>query len=110
MTLNEIILAAARANANTKISEIDVHIKKFGGIYNSWYVGISDDPKRRLFQEHLIIEDKDIWIWTRCQSSLSARLVEDYFVNRLVTDGGVGGGDGNSTYVYAYRKTSTSRP
>ena len=32
--------------------EIKTHIDENGGPYSSWYAGITDDPNRRVLEEH----------------------------------------------------------
>lgn len=88
--------------------EIKEYIDKVGGLYNSWYVGIAEDPRERLFEEHNVDKDEDFWIYRECEDSDAARSVEDYFINVLGTDGETGGGDENTVYVYAYKKTPHS--
>ena len=43
-------------------------------------------------------------------SSDVAREVERYFVSILGTDGGLGGGDADSVFVYAYLKGQHTKP
>lgn len=88
----------------TIISEIKEHMKKRGGNYSDWYVGIASDPRERLFTEHNVDEKKDAWIYRKCDNSDIAREIEEYFVEILSTGGGAGGGDETTKYVYAYKK------
>lgn len=88
------------------ISEIKSYMAQCGGRYSDWYVGIATDPRKRLFNDHNVDEQNGAWIYREGENSTSAREVEDYFVNILGTDGGPGGGDYSSWYVYAYKKTS----
>lgn len=88
----------------TIISEIKEFMKKWGGNYSDWYVGIASDPRKRLFTEHNVDEKKDAWIYRKCDNSDIAREIEEYFVEILGTDGGAGGGDETTKYVYAYKK------
>ncbi len=88
------------------ISEIKSHMAQCGGNYSDWYVGIATDPKDRLFNNHNVDEKNGVWIYREAEDSSFARGIEDYFVNTLKTDGGTGGGDCSSQYVYAYKKTS----
>ncbi len=90
--------------------EIKAHIDKEGGPYNTWYVGITGDPKTRLFTEHRVREKGDWYIWRWAQTAQEAREVESYFVNTLKTDGAGGGGDDESSCVYAYKKTRNTTP
>lgn len=98
--------------ANSKqsiIQAIKNYIIKCGGSYlnwNKWYIGIASDPKKRLFRDHRVDESKGNWIYDAAENSFIAREVETYFVNSLGTDGGSGGGDHTTRFVYAYRKTT----
>jgi hypothetical protein len=87
------------------IIEIKFHMDRHGGNYSDWYVGIASNPRDRLFNAHNVDEKNGTWIYREAENSSSARDIEDYFVNTLKTDGGTGGGDYSSRYVYAYKKT-----
>jgi hypothetical protein len=91
-------------------NEIKNFIDENGGSYKSWYVGISSDPAKRLFNEHNVDEKNDVWIYDFAFSADVARKIEDYFVNYLGTDGGTGGGDEYSKGIYAYKKNSRTNP
>jgi len=99
-------MAVAQKTARQTIND---HIKSRGGSYSEWYVGIASEPRHRLFVEHNVDETNDKWIYHRCQSSAEARQVEEFFLNNLGTDGGPGGGDQATKYVYAYRKTRSTK-
>ncbi|MDE2079406.1 MAG: hypothetical protein KGI73_03405 [Patescibacteria group bacterium] len=90
-------------------SDFKAHIQNNGGNYSNWYVGIAADPKARLFNDHSVQEHGGAWIYDQAMSSDSAREVEDYFINVLGTQGGPGGGDSNTDWVYAYKITSSTR-
>jgi hypothetical protein len=92
------------------ISDINAHIQKCGGSYRAWYVGVSKDARDRLFNGHRVRENGDSWIYRQATSSQAARDVEDYFVNTLGTDGGLGGGDYTADVVYAYKKAAHTKP
>jgi hypothetical protein len=92
------------------VSDILSHMAKCGGPYRTWYVGISSDPRKRLFQEHGVNEKMDSWIIRTATSSTIARAIESYFVNEIGTDGGTGGGDYSSCSVYAYKKNAHTQP
>jgi len=86
------------------------HIAKCGGAYNAWYVGIAQDPKARLFNDHSVDQKNDAWIYRTALGEKVARDVEEYFINTLGTDGDTGGGDENTKSVYAYKKNSHTNP
>ena len=66
------------------------------------YIGITNDPERRLFQEHAVRKNAEGWIHMSAVSVEIARAVEEYFLN-LGAKGGSGGGDSSAKFIYAYR-------
>lgn len=93
---------------NEVIAEIDNYIQQCGGNYHDWYCGITSDPRQRLFDEHNVSEQNGHWIYKDAGSENAARRIEQYFLNKGCQGGG-GGGDYASRYVYAYRITSATR-
>ncbi|MEM9064030.1 MAG: hypothetical protein AAGB51_00910 [Planctomycetota bacterium] len=89
-------------------SEIDAHIHKCGGGYQSWYIGIAADPRARLFADHNVAENGDAWIFRDAGTDAAARQIEDHFL-RLGCRGGDGGGSSATKYVYAYKINSHTR-
>lgn len=85
------------------------YMKQEGGYYSDWYVGITNDPKKRLFAEHGVDEKRGQWIYAPVDTNEVARTVEDYFLNQGC-DGSGGGGDNSSTTTYAYKKTTNTNP
>jgi hypothetical protein len=77
--------------------------------YSKWYVGITNDINRRLFQEHGVNKDSDCGGWCEANSKADAQTVEEYFLNAGM-DGDTGGGNDDSTYVYVFRKNSHTDP
>lgn len=89
------------------IKEITDHlfVKRNIKKWNEVYVGIAKDPRDRLFNGHRVQKDGDVWIYCQAFSSDDAREVEKTLLDKGA-DGGPGGGDDDTTYVYAYKKTS----
>ncbi len=87
------------------INEIDNHIKKEGSSYRNWYVGIASDPEKRLFSDHNVSKQNSWWIYMEAFTDDDARSVENFFLEQRGTQGGPGGGDEKSHFVYAYRIT-----
>lgn len=86
------------------------YIDKNGGSYISWYVGIAENPKERLFDDHGVDEHIVPWIHEPATDASTARRIESYFINVIGTSGGTGGGTDKTKSVYAYRKTSSTKP
>lgn len=93
---------------NQIAQEIDNHIRKCGGGYPGWYVGIASDPRTRLFNDHNVDENNGYWIYHDCGADTSARKVEEYFIGKGCK-GGTGGGDNTSRFVYAYKIRTNTR-
>ena len=89
--------------------KIETYIKRDGSPYFSWYVGISENPEKRLFEEHYVAED-GLWIYEFAPDSSAARRIESYFLNVLGTDGGLDKEEIDAKGVYAYKKTDYTSP
>lgn len=87
-------------------TDIENHIRKCGGQFSHWYVGIATDAQTRLFSDHQVRKQGDAWIFREAGTHQKARQIEEYFVKRLGTRGGTGGGSTTTREVYAYRITS----
>lgn len=86
------------------ITDFKNHASKSGAQkWNEIYIGISKDPRDRLFNGHGVSEKDSWWIYRQAGSAKDAREVEAYFINSLGAKGGGGGGDDMADYVYAYK-------
>ena len=95
--------------AQTAYDKIVAHINKQGGSYSSWYAGITSDWEGRLFGDHQVPR-KDYWRTVhQCFTDTDARYVERALLN-LGCDGGSGGGDLSTVYVYAYLMGPQTNP
>lgn len=94
---------------NTIIQDIDNHIKNSGRrYYSDFYVGISNDAERRLFNEHHVKRDGSWWIYRTAEDAKIARDVEQYYMKRgMRGDSGGGNIDSNMVYCYAIEPTTT---
>lgn len=90
------------------IKRFDEHLGKSGKrYYSEFYIGISNDAAKRLFEQHHVDKDNSWWIYTTAESSQVARNVEKHYLD-LGMRGGTGGGDENSDMVYCYVVTPTT--
>lgn len=82
---------------------VDIHrfLSKLGGYYSDYYVGITNDIERRLFDEHKVINN---YIYRTGKSDEITRAVEKYYLDKGCK-GGAGGGDEDSKIVYCYKIT-----
>ena len=75
---------------------------------NRVHIGITKDPKRRLFYEHKITNERHWWIHIKAACADTARAVERHFIGRGMY-GGTGGGDDETIYVYCFVKKQDTR-
>ncbi|MBQ2376083.1 MAG: hypothetical protein II298_05370 [Bacteroidales bacterium] len=90
------------------IKQINEHLEKSGKrYYSEFYIGVSQDAVKRLFEEHHVDKENSWWIYTTAKSSEEAREVEKHYLD-LGMRGGTGGGDNKSKMVYCYVVTPTT--
>lgn len=86
------------------------YFQKYGGPLNKWYVGISQDAIKRLFDEHNV-QPNDPHMFEIANNVEEAREIENYFIDsKRGMDGAAGGGDYLATSVYIYKKGPHTRP
>ena len=91
-------------------NSIVTYIKEHGGEYSDWYAGIASNWEDRLFNEHSVPgRGYKWWIARQCADNTAARNVEDT-LHELGCDGGPGGGEQSTVYVYAYLKGNMTNP
>ena len=73
---------------------------------SDFYAGITDDFKRRLFDEHKL-KQTDIWIACPCDSKETAMAIEKMCLSSGM-QGDTGGGNKDSVWVYCYAVTKGS--
>ena len=89
--------------------EIVAQIRSQRGAYSSWYAGIASDWEDRLFNEHQVPRQGHWYIARQCYNDTEARAVEKALL-QLGCDGGRGGGDPTTVFVYAYLKGTMTNP
>ncbi len=98
----------ATYSAQSIVDAIAAHIREQGGAIGNWYAGIAADPTKRVFGDHAVPRDH-WWIHRKAYSSSEARAAEKALLD-WGCDGGGGGGDESTVHVYAYLKSSVTRP
>jgi len=109
--IQEIVLVRG---AMVKPSEIIVmemleFIQREGGHPKIWCIGLTNDPRRRLFDEHQVHYQNDAWIYRTAASEAEALYVQTYFSQIGLYEVG---GELRSGYrmVYAYKKSINTKP
>jgi hypothetical protein len=91
--------------------EILGHIKEFGSNFNDWFVGISSDPNKALFEQHLVDKKKDIWLYKQAVSFAACKTIQTYFIMNLKTDGSpVLDGSEDTDCIYLFKKSKKTKP
>lgn len=98
-------MADTEEEIKQKISE---HMRKYGGSYLDWYVGITSDTETRLFKKHKVNKNKNSWFFIQTDEQI-AKNIGHYFINFLGTDGKTNGIE-HPNYVYVYKKTWHTKP
>ena len=84
------------------IRDIDNHLQKSGKqYYSDFYVGITNDVERRLFEEHNVNRETMWWIYRTANSKAVAQEKEAYYIAKGMHGHGGGGAD-DSKIVYCY--------
>jgi hypothetical protein len=91
------------------VSKIKGHIRKRGGAYPAWVVGVSRNARKELFNQHGVRKDKDRWIFMHAQSPSVARRVKAYLMDKLGILGRTSVEDKTADFVYAYKKVAHTR-
>lgn len=93
---------------NDVVKFLDAALSETGkGVYSEFYVGITDDIDRRLFQEHNVDREKNWWSYTTAATKEIAEMVEQYYLDKGM-HGDTGGGTRESRIVYCYKVTPTT--
>ncbi len=92
------------------IREIQRYIDGIEGLYEDWYVGITENARDALFVEHRVKKEGDLWIYRTATTSRVAHGIRDFFTAELGADGAIDAADGDPKIVYAYRKSEHTEP
>ncbi len=88
------------------VADIRAHVLDLGDPYKKWYAGIATDPDDCLFRRHCVRrEDDGTWIVRKAANEAKARKAEKK-LHKTGFDGGPGGGDETTRFVYAYKMAS----
>jgi hypothetical protein len=91
------------------VMEMLEFIQKEGGHPKTWYVGVTDNAQKRLFDDHQVHYQDDAWIYRTAASEIEAQRVQDYFLDYGL-DGRKKALCSGSCMVYAYRKGISTEP
>ena len=91
------------------IADIDAHLQKSSAKhYKDFYVGITKDIDDRLFDFHQVPQKDHWYIYQKATDDDESRAVETHFLD-IGMDGGDGGGDEESVFVYCYEISNVTK-
>ncbi len=89
--------------------DINNHLQKDSVThYSAYYIGITNDIERRLFNEHNVSKEGHWFIYRKAISKAAAQAVEEHFLNKGM-QGDTGGGSDDTTWVYCYRISNQTK-
>jgi hypothetical protein len=91
------------------VMEMLEFIQSEGGRPKTWCVGVTNDPRQRLFDEHQVHYQNDAWIYRTAASESEAQSVQAYFLEFGLNEVG-GDWRSGSRMIYAYRKSISTKP
>jgi len=97
-----------KSNLKQIVDEIIIHIENNGGLFSSWFIDISANPRQKLIDVHKVNTKTSLWIIREADNELNARNIKKYIITEFATDGGTK--DEPGKYIYAYRKTAATNP
>jgi hypothetical protein len=89
------------------INEIIDHIRRVGGGYSDWYIGIADNLRRTLFDEHNVDKNLYTYFTKVAPNNMAAEMIEKYFKDQGC-QGDSETGNELSRVIYAYRITNST--
>jgi hypothetical protein len=92
------------------IDEIKAHIDSDKSPYSTWYIGITNDANRRLFDEneHNVSKENGWWIYRSSGTKDIAQEIKKFFLE-LGLKGVRGGGAEDTLIVYAYKISPSTK-
>lgn len=85
------------------VADVTEHVADLGDSYDEWYAGIATDWEDCVFDRHCVERDaKDTWIVRKAANEAKARKAEKK-LHKAGFDGGPGGGEESTRFVYAYK-------
>ena len=90
------------------INKIKNKIEFEGYPYPSWYIGIANDIKKKLFEHHNVNDQNGKWIYITVPSNSDAKEIKKYFEERLVSIDNEDDDD-NGLIVFAYKINTATK-
>jgi hypothetical protein len=86
------------------IADFEAQIRKMGGEYSEWFVGVAKDLREPLFETHLLEDKNDGFLYREAFTPGCAREIRGHFVTQRAATIDASSRQGGRL-IYAYRKT-----
>ena len=84
------------------IKAIEAHMGRYSGNPSAWYVGIADNIRKKLFEDHKVSEQNGIWIYRTLENNTKAIEIKKHLITAgLKSDDS---DDENGNIVFAFEK------
>jgi len=84
------------------INAIRRHMDRFGSNPNTWYVGIAENIRKKLFEDHQVSEQNGKWIYRALESNADAMEIKKHLVALGLK--GDNNDDENGNIIFAFEK------
>jgi hypothetical protein len=86
------------------LDRLERFIRQNNPLFFEWYIGLSDQPAKTLFEVHMVDKSNDIWFYEDVPSASEAGKLQNYFL----TMGCMGKKENNlnrKVYIYAFHRS-----
>ena len=106
--LNNNRITDMEQNYNEIIDRFNKHLGRSGKrYYSEFYIGVSKNARKKLFEEHHVDMDSSWWIYVTAESACVAKMVEKHFLDLGMRGSNIDE-DEASNMVYCYVVTPTT--
>jgi hypothetical protein len=91
------------------IDSIHCFILKNSCTYFDWFIGLTDNAEKTLFEDHKLNQGSDMWIYEEVPSDSDAFRIREFFLN-MGCAGDLVYNSNKIQYIYAYRRSSNTHP
>ncbi len=91
------------------IDSIDRFIRKNSYTYFDWFIGLTDNAEKMLFEDHRLNREKDSWIYEEVPDESDAKRIQNYFLN-MGCVGGIFNDHKTNKFIYVYKRSLKSNP
>ena len=85
------------------VNNIETFISE-NGEPDSFYIGVTSNPKKRLFEDHKVNRDNSNgYIYFQCSHHISARSIKEHFIKNIKIKGNMNKREKSNNFIYVYK-------